>query len=285
MDDVKVLQIQNKLEKSLLKLVNPIKMDDAVPQNAGPGQITTPQQAGIPTLGRPSRHLIARCLVLLFQEGESKSLYDVMQFLMRTAGEETKGRIITEKEAKAGSLYIAGEVFLQHGHNVMSQFSDLTVLCQRLFKNSSQPILVRYNALLCLSKVLSSGGRSLNDQPAKEIVKSLKQALSDRAGAVVRGSAECLLAMLDKTYYLSNRSEIEVIISLAMKALEIADFVTMRSVSRLVAALLAHTQREGLIAPPVITRKKMAKKRVQTKRQVHLLLPVVVQKAAPIGQS
>lgn len=256
MEDVKVLQIQKTLESSLLKLVNPIKPEDASATTPQQQQSSSPQHYGVPVLGRPSRHIIARCLTLLFQKGESKTLFDVMQFLMRTAGEETKAKVLPEKEAKAGSLYIAGEVFLHHGHNVMSQFADLTVLCQRISKAYSQPVLVRYHALLCLSKALLSGGRSLNDQPAKEITKSLRQALSDRAGAVVRGSAECLLAMLERTYYLSSRSEIELIVSLASKALETADFVTMRSLSRLIAALLAHTQSEGMTAPVVGVKKK-----------------------------
>lgn len=260
MQENRVLQVQKQLETSLLKLVNPIKPDENIAggtQQKGSG--STPQSAGVPLLGRPSRHLIARCLVLLFEKGESKTLYDVMLFLMKTAGEEGKGRIIPEKEAKAGSLYIAGEVFFQHGHNVMSQFTDLTLLCQRIFKNTSQPIIVRYHALFCLSKVLYSGGRSLNDVPAKEILKSVRQALADRAGAVARGSAECLLAMLEMTNYLSNRSEIEQIVSISIKALDTADFITMRSISRLVAALLAHTQKEGIIAPAIQIKKKKKK--------------------------
>lgn len=253
-DQSQVLQVQPKLEESLLKLVYPVKPEEAQQQQGGPSAY-----ASIPRLGRPSRHLIARCLVLLFQRGESKTLYDVVQVLMRTAGEETKGKVIPEKEAKVGSLYIAGEVFLEHGQNVMSQFVDLTGLCQRLFKNSSHPVLLRFHALLCLSKVLHCGGRSLNDQPAKELIKALRQGLADRAGAVARGSAECLLALLETSAFLSNRSDIEQIVSIAIKTLDSADFVTMRSVSRLIAALLAHTQKEGVLAPPTMTKKKKKK--------------------------
>ncbi|UZJ56964.1 hypothetical protein CBS101457_006284 [Exobasidium rhododendri] len=259
-EQAELLQFQSRLEASLLKLVYPVHVSEEITSSTtSQPQSSSPISHGIPHLGRPSRHLIARCLVLLFQKGESKSLFDVIQFLMRTAGEETKGKIIPQKEAKAGSLYIAGEIFLEHGHNVMSQFVDLTFLCQRIFKNSSHSVLVRFHALLCLSKVIVSGGRSLNDQPAKEIIKSLKQGLADGAGAVARGCADCLFALLNQTNFLSNRAEIEQIVIIGIKNLDTADFVTMRSISRLLASLLAHTQKEGLLAPPQPSKKKKKK--------------------------
>lgn len=73
---------------------------------------------------------------------------------------------------------------------VMSLFADLTLLCQRVLKPSSTPVILRYHAVLCLQKVLVAGGRSLNDQAGKDMLKALRQGLADRAGAIVRGCAD-----------------------------------------------------------------------------------------------
>lgn len=138
-----------------------------------------------PRIGRPARHIIARCLVRLFEHGDSRSLYDVLQSLMRAASADE-----AKVEIRAASLYVAGQVFGSSGHLVMSVFVDLAALCQRTFKQGSNVPLVRYHALLCLSKVIQKSGKALQDAAAKDLVKALKQGLGDRAGAVARGSAE-----------------------------------------------------------------------------------------------
>lgn len=129
--------------------------------------------------------------MLVLARTDSRSLFDIVQTLLRTAGDEgSKSRAVPDKEVKAGALYVAGEIFARLGHNVMSLFNELLALTQRLFKNANAPVLVRFHALLCLSKALASGARSLNDQPAKELLRNLRTGLGDRAGAVVRGCAE-----------------------------------------------------------------------------------------------
>lgn len=260
-EDGEILEIQSGLEKSLLKLICPLDLNAPIDPSPAAIQKANSASSTTPKVGRPSRHLIARCFVTLFSRGESRSLYDVMQALIQIAGEETKGRVLPEKEARAAALYVAGELFQSAGHNVMSQFVALLTLCQRLFKNSALPVLTRCHALLCLSKVLKSGAKSLGDQSAKDLIKPLRQGLSDRAGAVARGCADCLLVILEDTDYLSSRTEIESILSICFKTLDTADFVTMKAVSRLSSSLLAATQKENVVQPAAPTKKKSKKKR------------------------
>lgn len=262
-----LLDVQPRLERTLLRLVCPLDLDAAT---EGPQSSTSPavppatrgtEQSGVPRLGRPARHLIARCLVTVFARGETRTLYDVMQALMRIAGEETKGRPIPEKESKAGALYIAGELFLAVGHNVMSQFVGVMTLCQRIAKITNNPVILRYHALLCLAKVLRNAGRSLAEQSFKDLKWTLRSAIGDRAGAVSRAGAECLRALLQQTTFLSTLGEIDSLLTIAIKALDVADFTTKRALSQLCADLLVFTQKENtVLRPPRPRRKKSSKK-------------------------
>lgn len=185
--DIAIIRnVQQRLEQDLLHLISP-PTDET--EAATTSDHPKSASAQIPKPGRPIRHRIARCFVLLFTRAESRSLFDICQTLLRTAGDEGKGKRI-EKEAKTASLYVLGEIFAAMGHNVMSVFLEITATTQRIFKNTSQPVILRFHALSCLQKALSSGAKSLNDQPAKELVKSLRQGLADKAGAVVRGCSE-----------------------------------------------------------------------------------------------
>jgi hypothetical protein len=40
-----------------------------------------------PPPGRPIRHLVGRCLTLIFERGESRPLYDVLQILTKSLGD------------------------------------------------------------------------------------------------------------------------------------------------------------------------------------------------------
>lgn len=102
---------------------------------------------------------------------------------------------------------------------------------------------------MCLRKVLHVVAKSMSDQTIKDTLKALKTGLSEKAGALVRGSAECLLAMSAAAGTYSSLAEINEVVMPAFRALESADFVTRRSLSRLVAGLLAATQVEGSAAP------------------------------------
>lgn len=72
---------------------------------------------------------------------------------------------------------------------------------------------------------------------------------------------QCLLVLSQQTYLLSTRSEIETVLAACFKALESADFVTKRAISRLAAALLASTQRENSAPPPAGPKKSNKKKK------------------------
>ncbi|KAJ9479387.1 AP-1 accessory protein LAA1 [Pseudozyma hubeiensis] len=247
---------QSSFESAILKLACPsvsfAKTDD--------NSITISTNTAIPRPGRPTRRLLARCILVLFRRIDSRSLFDILQNLIRVAGEDAKGKT-ADREVRVAALYILGEVFGSLGQQIMSLFNDIINLSQKVFKQSSHPVILRYHALLALTKTLNVAGKSLGDQVGKDLIKALRQGLSDRAGAVVRGCADCLLAITHHAELISTRNEVEALVSPALKAIETADFVTKRALSRMLAGLLASTQIEKVPSAPAPAKKSSKKKK------------------------
>ncbi|PWN53232.1 hypothetical protein IE53DRAFT_199598 [Violaceomyces palustris] len=258
-----IRSVQSQFEESLLSLLSANQQNAAgsnAPGSSSPSTKAPPTPSNYPKPARPARHLIARCFILLFTKTESRSLFDTLQSLVRVAGDEPKSKIAPSREVRVSCLYVAGEVFGVLGQQVMSLFIEIVALSQRLFKSTSNPVILRYHALTALQKAINVAGKSLSDQTGKELLKSLRTGLGDKAGAVVRGSAECLLALSADTTFISTRGEIEGILTACFKSLETADFVTKKAVSKLAAGLLASTQAENS-APVALPAKKSGKKK------------------------
>ncbi|BGP57657.1 hypothetical protein JCM8202v2_005301 [Rhodotorula sphaerocarpa] len=226
---------QPQLLRALLGLVQPPSPLASSPPSVKPG--------------RPARALIARIIITVLSRGDQKSLYDVAQHLLRgVSGSEGKGAPEREKEWRIASTYILGEVYAVFGSQVMSLYIDIVTTTTRVARTTSLPVILRHSALACLRKVLDVVAKSMSDQTIKDTLKALKAGLSEKAGAIVRASAECLLSMSAAAGTYSTLAEINEVLIPAFRALETADFVTRRSLSRLAAGLLAATQVEGSAA-------------------------------------
>ncbi|KAM0751074.1 ARM repeat-containing protein [Meredithblackwellia eburnea MCA 4105] len=209
--------------------------------------------------GRPARAIISRIFLLLFKRGEIKGLFDLGQALLKgLVGTDAKGAPEREKEWRVASGWCLGELWVVHGHQIMSLFIDLVQSTTKILRTSSFPVIYRSAALVVLRKAIANGGKSMSDQLIKDTLKAVRNGLSDKAGAIVRESAESLLAMSSETNAFATLSDIDNIISPSFKALETADHVTRRALSRLVAGLLSATQVEGS-AIAVAPKKKKAK--------------------------
>lgn len=224
-----------------------------------------------PKPGRPERHLLARCFIVLFGAGESRSLFDVMAALLRAASDDPSkfvsgpnlGSVYKgpfDKTGRAAAFYILGELFVALGHNVLSLFNEVVSVAQVVGKNTSHPTTLRYQALLCLNKLLKASG-NMGDSLGKEILRHSRQGLADKAGPIVRANAECLTVVTRNTGLLHSRSEVESVLALALKALESADYPTKRSLVELSAALLATTQQDVV---PVAVHRKLKKKKEES---------------------
>ena len=94
------------------------------------------------------------------------------------------------------------------GAQVMSLFLDLVQTTTKIYRTSSyvsffsqvelgellsfssQPVILRCAALVTLRKGILVGGKSMSDQTIKDALKAIRGGLTDKAGAVVRESAE-----------------------------------------------------------------------------------------------
>ncbi|BGP19331.1 hypothetical protein JCM10213v2_007420 [Rhodosporidiobolus nylandii] len=204
--------------------------------------------------GRPARALIARILIVLLERGDSKHLFDVAQTLLRgMQGSEAKGAPEREKEWRIACAEVLGEIYSVYGQQVMSLYLDILSTTTRVFRATSFPVILRFSALLCLHKVLVVVAKSMSDQVVKETMKALRSGLSEKAGAI------CLLALSAASGTYASLADINEVLTPSFRALETADFVTRRSLSRLVAGLLAATQVEGSAAPAPAPKKKATK--------------------------
>lgn len=257
-DDVEMLKASQKdVLKTLYKLIHPQSQSDQAVDSTRPstpsGSSSSPVPSSnvassMPKPGRPARHLIARCLVLLLQRTQTGSLYDVGQTLLGIANDDPKStRPVSDRESKTAALFVLGELFAAMGNDVMSVFVDIVQSTQRILKSYQMPVIVRSHATMCLQKALAVGGKSLSDQLLKELIKNLKMGLADKAGSVIRGCADCLVALCEETDFLSNRPDIDSILAAVFREIGNVDYVTKRSLSRLCASILSLTQRS--VAP------------------------------------
>ncbi|GAA5946242.1 hypothetical protein JCM3765_000165 [Sporobolomyces pararoseus] len=248
-------------EKALTKLPDSVIHSEQSTLTTSLLSLVTPPAPGSNTAtvkpGRPARALIARIFLILLKRGDSKGLFDLATTLLKGAvGNDFKGAQEKEKEWRIACAYILGEIYSVHGSQIMSLYIEIMTVMTRIYKITSYPVILRYSSLVCLQKVIEVAAKSMSDQLIKETLKSLRGGLAEKAGAIVRGSADCLLGLSAAPGTYSTLTEIDNILSVAFKALETTDFVTRRSLSRLIAGILAATQVEGSAPPPPPAAKK-----------------------------
>ncbi|KAF4596046.1 hypothetical protein EYR38_007418 [Pleurotus pulmonarius] len=109
-----------------------------------------------------------------------------------------------------------------------------------------QSPLLGYHALVALRTSLNSAKRAVTDASAKDILKQMRNGLTDKSMPVQRASAEVLIAMYSADG-LPSTSDVDAIITLCVKDLDSVDQVTRRALAQLVGHLLASTQIERTV--------------------------------------
>ncbi|SGY43227.1 BQ5605_C001g00003 [Microbotryum silenes-dioicae] len=205
--------------------------------------------------GRPARALLSRIFLLLLAKGDTKGLYDLVQSLIQgMVGSELKGAgWEREKENRLACAWVLGEVLRVWGGQVMSTFIDVVTTATRIGRTASYPVILRCAALVTLRKAIVVGARSMSEPLIKETLKALRAGLSEKIGAIVRESANCLIALQAAPGTFTTLADIDAIVQICFRTLETADHVARRALSRLVASLLASTQVEGSGAPPILS--------------------------------
>ena len=134
---------------------------------------------------------------------------------------------------------------------MMSFMAEICTSSLKVLRNTNLSVILRTHALMCFSKSLVSAGKALPDGLFKDLLKALRNGLQDRALPVQRASAEALVALQVYTTACPLKETLDSIPPLVFKSMEGADYLTRRSLSRLLAHFLAATQVPGSGVAPV----------------------------------
>ncbi|KAG2366768.1 armadillo-type protein [Suillus spraguei] len=197
----------------------------------------------IPYPGRPLRNLAARCLLVLYHRGESRSLFDTLRVLLKPASDI---KAMDKDSTRIAAFWTIGELMEAFGSQFMSFMAETATIATKTLKSSASPH-VRYHALTMLRKTLVSAKKALSDSLAKDIIKQMKNGLTDKALPVQRAAA-AVLAIVYTPEDSITLADVESIMNICVKSLENGDQVTTQSLAQLVGHMLAATQVERVVA-------------------------------------
>ncbi|KAL5476373.1 hypothetical protein ACEPAI_3473 [Sanghuangporus weigelae] len=205
-----------------------------------------------PNPGRPFRQLASRCLVLLYSKGETRTLFDTLQGLLKVVGDLKTPEMDFKKVA---AFYCIGELMAALGSQIMSLMAETALCCLKNFRSSSSSVLLRYHALTALRKASATAGKAVPESTMKDIIKHSRNALSDKALPVQRAAADILIVLYPPDDGTRSVSDVESIVSACVKSLDHADQTTRRSLARLAGHMLASTQTARVLPLPDTSRK------------------------------
>ncbi|KIR34945.1 clathrin-coated vesicle protein [Cryptococcus deuterogattii MMRL2647] len=210
----------------------------------------------LPKPGRPIRHLVTRCVVKLHQRVESRSLFDFVQALVKAVSDGgSKGMNTAENLGRVASWYCIGEVIKEHGKNMMSFMAEICTSSLKVFKNTNLSVLLRTQAMVAFSRSLHAAGKALPDALVKDLLKSFRSGLQDKALSVQRACAGTFISLHLYTPAVQLQPTLDMVAPISFKSLETADHLTRREFSRMLAHFLAATQVPGSGVVPELSRK------------------------------
>lgn len=122
--------------------------------------------------------------------------------------------------------------------------------------STSQSPLLRYQALLALHKSLSQAKRAVPEATLKDVVKQMRNGLTDKSLPVQRAAAQVMITIYtDPDAPHPTLSEIEHILQLCAKNLENVDQITRQAHAQLVGHMLSLTQVERPVPIPEAAQK------------------------------
>lgn len=101
---------------------------------------------GYPLPGRALRNLVGRSLVALYTRGETRTLFDTLQALLRLVGDAK----ILDKVIKIAAFSCIGDLMAVFGSQVMSFMAEICTVTLKAHKLSS-PVL--YTPLPCINRL------------------------------------------------------------------------------------------------------------------------------------
>ncbi|KAG5653100.1 hypothetical protein H0H81_002325 [Sphagnurus paluster] len=164
-------------------------------------------------------------------------------------------KTVDKESKKIAAFSCIGDIMEAFGSQFMSFMAEICITVLKTIK-SSQSSLLRYAALVTLRKSLTTAKRAVTDATTKDILKQMRNGLTDKSLPVQRAAASVIIAMYsgaDGGH--PSGSDVDAIVSPCVKSLENADQATRHSLAQLVGHVLASTQIERTITVPESTQK------------------------------
>ncbi|KAI8602311.1 armadillo-type protein [Dissophora ornata] len=184
----------------------------------------------------PIRRLIARCFLSLYVRGNSSTLFETVQILLSLI---EAGKGMGDKDIKLAAIHCIGVIMETIGEKIQSLVPDLAASFLKVIRTEKiYPLILRVEAMEALQKMLLGAGRGSTELTNKEILKTLKVTILDKALIMRSSSAECLTALVKHTTIAFTKSELESSIALFIKAMDESTYGIRKSVATLIATLL-----------------------------------------------
>ncbi|XP_072344417.1 HEAT repeat-containing protein 5A isoform X2 [Scyliorhinus torazame] len=183
--------------------------------------------------GPPVRKLIAQNLALLYNVGDTFSVYQTI---------DKCNEIIRSKDdspsylpTKLAAVACLGALYERLGRMLGNTYLDTVGNLLKAMKSAESQ--GRYEIMLSLQKVLS--GQGATAAPChRDIYKAARSCLTDRSMAVRCAAAKCLLELQNEAVFMWT-TELENVTTLCFKAFEGSNYDVRVSVSKLLGAILA----------------------------------------------
>ncbi|KAF9189684.1 hypothetical protein BGZ50_000632 [Haplosporangium sp. Z 11] len=184
----------------------------------------------------PIRRLIARCFLTLYARGNSSTLFETIQILQSLI---EAGKGMGDKDVKLAAIHCIGVIMETIGEKIQSLVPDIANTFLKVIRTEKiYPLIMRVEAMVALRKMLQGAGRGATDLTNKEILKTLKLTILDKALIMRSSSAECLTALVKYTSITFTRGELETSTTLFIRAMDESTYTIRKSVANLIATLL-----------------------------------------------
>eukprot|EP00842_Homolaphlyctis_polyrhiza_P005067 jgi/Hompol1/5561/HPOL_004542-RA len=196
---------------------------------------------------RPSRQLVARCLIVLYHRGDPRTLFDTLAAIQSMLANKK----LDDLAVKLALIHTIGALTEEHGTKVMSLFAETTMLFIRTLKAARDAdIPLRYETIRALTQALKGAGRGTSDTTLKDLVRIAKNGIADRLPIIKQASSELLMAIYQHTHQPPplTLAEFEALIASIVKSLDNSTYFLRRSIANLIAAIFAIALVPGSLA-------------------------------------
>ncbi|KAI8907094.1 armadillo-type protein [Powellomyces hirtus] len=195
----------------------------------------------VPKPSRPLRQLISRCLVILYTNGDSRTLFDTLAAVQVIVSNKK----VEDASIRLSAIHCVGVLTEAHGGKLLSLFPETVTQLMKHFKNAKESDLaLRYECLVALERSLKGAGKGAIDTMTKDLVKLAKVGITDKLPLIRAASVELYRAIYDYTSYPPPEKieEYDLLLGAVAKAMEGGTYALRRSVASFASALLALSQ-------------------------------------------